>query len=331
MRGVIASVFDVVGLLVVIVALVAMLLVGRNAFGWQPVGVLFAEAGIYSRLLLFITGVSVILGLFQSWLRARAVSGRGRLPAGDIRRHTVDSIFVHWTNTVGFVACGYSGLVLLKWIGNTMSLPNIYQLHYLGAALMLIALVSYVVHHQVTGDTGLLPRKGDLRGALTELAEYLDVVGEGQRTALGLRLPSVIRRPLNALAKGLGLSEVLQPGKYLPTEKALSFFPWAVLMALVVLSGMVKLAKYAFAVPSDLLRWSTLVHDAIVPLLIAAVVVHVLALILVPANFALLRSMFTGKVPGHYVKKHHPVWYAELEQAPEPQEIEIERVRKAAI
>lgn len=331
MRGMIASVADVVGLLIVIAALLVMLMAGQNTIGWQPESTLFAEGSTYSSLLLFIAGVSIVVGLLQSSRRTSAAPWRNKLPNGEVRRHTLDSILVHWGNTLGFLVCTYSALVLLKWVGNSLNLSTIYHLHYLGAALMLIAAVSYAVHHQVAADTGLVPRKGDLRAALTEILEYADVVGDGKRTFLGLRLPSIIRRPLNALARWTGLAQTPHPGKYLPTEKALSFSGWTILMTLVVLTGIVKLGKYAFAVPGELLRWSTLVHDAVVPLLLVALVMHVLAVVLVPANLALLRSMFTGRVPGHYVKEHHPVWHAELEQELEGQEVPAKGVREPAV
>jgi hypothetical protein len=83
----------------------------------------------------------------------------------------------------------------------------------------------------------------------------------------------------------------------------------------VAITGVIKTLRYAVSMPAGLLHWSTYLHDGATIFLIVLLALHVGALVLVPRNWPLLKSMFTTRVSRAYAKAHLPLWAEEEEAA----------------
>jgi cytochrome b subunit of formate dehydrogenase len=102
----------------------------------------------------------------------------------------------------------------------------------------------------------------------------------------------------------------------------LSYPPWFILMAVIVVTGIIKLLKYIYTIPGSIVTTATTIHDLATYAIGVMLIFHLLPLLLVPANWPLLLSMFKSTVPRAYVEERHPVWYKRLKvaqrQQPEP-------------
>ena len=128
--------------------------------------------------------------------------------------------------------------------------------------------------------------------------------------AFGIQLPQGLRRRLQPLLRRFNIVPDYN-GKYLATEKVISYTGWATLVGVVVITGLIKSLHYVYGMPSWLRQWSSFLHDGAVYFFIAMLIVHVAALTLVPRNWALLRSMFTTRVSRKYAEEHLPLWAEE--------------------
>ncbi|HLZ71500.1 MAG TPA: cytochrome b/b6 domain-containing protein [Dehalococcoidia bacterium] len=263
----------------------------------------------FARLAPFILAAGVCLALI--------VRGRGRrhvLVVGtSLRRHEWSEVVTHWANAAGIGIGLITAAWLKRWIGRPFSLETTYLLHFIGAGLTLAAVAYHLTFELAGGGAGLVPRRlADVKNALAEVISYTGVY-RGLRGAFGVQLPPVIRRPLQKPLRALKLAPD-PPGKYLATEKVLSYTIWTVLIAIIVLTGLVKSLHYVFAMPAGLRQAATFLHDGATLFILAFLCIHVAALVLVPRNWPLVGSMFTTRVPRAYAKHHLPGWEAEAER-----------------
>lgn len=280
---------------------------GRDP-GSMPQSTLFRTSLLFAQALPFIIGLGILAGLY----RARTGSEKGAVEfSGDtIQRHSWTDVGLHWLNALGFLVGLGTAAMLLRWVNRALDLQLIYVLHYVGSALIVYALFDFVTYSLVGGHTGLLPRLRDVPDALGELASYLGVFGEPG--VFGVRLPRGIATPIARLFVTFGIRKPRDVGKYLATEKALSFPVWAVLVALILASGLVKTLRYAWPIPTGVVGLATWVHDLTSIAVGIWLAVHVASTTLIPRNWPLFTSMFTARVPEEYVKAHHPAWYRQL-------------------
>jgi cytochrome b subunit of formate dehydrogenase len=82
--------------------------------------------------------------------------------------------------------------------------------------------------------------------------------------------------------------------------------------------------KYVYPLPGTLVASATAIHDLAALGVGLMLIIHLLPLLLVPANWPLLLSMFRSTVSRKYVQERHPLWYKKLlagqgqrEKAPE--------------
>lgn len=61
-----------------------------------------------------------------------------------------------------------------------------------------------------------------------------------------------------------------------------------------------------------LLQFTTWLHDALAIWVVIWLVIHVLPVLVIPTNWPMLRSIFTGRVSRRYAEQRHPLWFAEL-------------------
>jgi Cytochrome b subunit of formate dehydrogenase len=222
-----------------------------------------------------------------------------------IIRHSITEIVEHWVVAVSGIMLLFSGigeLPLYKRYYWVLKIPGLgwagdyfthLTLHYLFSTFFTGAILFHVLYHGFRGETGLLPRKGDMKRSVTVI---LAMIGIGKEP------PSE---------------------KYLP-EQRIAYAGMGVIISVLVLTGLFKIFKnipYIY-VPPVLNGVNTLIHTLAAFLFMVALVVHIAVVVVFRVNWPLLKSMFTGKVDEEYVKERHGLWYTELGSPGEPAEEE---------
>ncbi|MDE3112058.1 MAG: cytochrome b/b6 domain-containing protein [Chloroflexota bacterium] len=300
---------DIVLLLLTIGGAIWLFALGSPAVAWQTDRSLLPLVVDGSRLLMLVTAIGVVLGLI-----AAAVAHRrpDRVVNGDVTRYAVGDRLAHWSIALGFVLAFVTGAWLLRLfaLDTTVDLrPTLYVVHFIGAGLIVLAGAAFVAYSRVRGEDALFPRWRDVGPAIARLFGYLGTYG--QPGVLGLRLRMVWLQ--DALA-AIGIRPAKREGKFLSVEKVLSFTPLAILAVIVVATGLIKAAHYFFAVPLEVLKWSTWLHDVSVWLTLIVVGLHLAAIFLVPRNWPGIRSMVTGRMRVDLVGEEFPAWADELRQ-----------------
>ena len=276
---------------------------------WQsdrPLLPLVADA---SRILIALAALAVVLGIVFAWMK---LNGQDKVVGPDVVRYTGYQRIVHWALAIGFVLDFATAAWLLQWVGLDSTVENrpvLYVLHFIGAGLIVLGGIAFATSARVRGQDALFPRWRDVGPAIARLFGYLGTYGEPG--FLGMKLK------MDWLASGLaaiGIKPAKREGKFLSVEKVLSFTPLAILAAIVIVTGLIKAAKYFFVIPGDVLYWTTWLHDLSTWLTLIVVGVHIVAIFLVPRNLPGFRAMLTGKMSLHNVEEEFPGWADELRQ-----------------
>ncbi len=264
-----------------------------------------------SRILLLLATAGIVLGIVASRLRGR----RAAVTDGQVTRYDLYDRAVHWGIALGFVIDFATAIWLLRWVGldsTVQNRPTLYLFHYIGAALIVLAAVTFVTASRLRGQDALFPRWRDLSPAIARLFGYLGVYG--QSGVLGLRLPKSWQPPLQATLADLGIKPAAREGKFLAVEKVFSFTPLAILTVVVIATGLLKSANYFFAVPQPVMYWTTWLHDLTAWGTLLVVGLHLAAIFLVPRNWGGIRAMLFGRIPFRAVEHEFPAWADELRQ-----------------
>lgn len=279
--------------------------------GWPAQTALFNDALFMARVAPFIIALGIIAGIIQARMVLR--QGGDAIIGEQVRRHDVSTVVAHWSNAIGVILALSTGALVLRWISyRPQELRLLFIIHYVGASLMLFGIFNHLSRHGVSGGTGLIPKSfGVIRDLIGELFEYLGVFGP-EEAVLRIPWPKGIRQPIAKYVRALLGYKPSQSGKYLATEQTLSYPPWAILMVIIVTTGVIKLLKYIYAIPGSWVTTATGLHDLATIAIGVMLVLHLLPLLLVPANWPLLLSMFKTTVSREYVQERHPAWYKKL-------------------
>jgi cytochrome b subunit of formate dehydrogenase len=216
---------------------------------------------------------------------------------GLVVRHDLIELAEHW-------AIALSGLLLLvtgifelpmanryyitsipglSWSGDFIK--SLY-IHYAASVVFIAAAVFHLLYHGILGEGGMIPRRGDLKSSIAVMKSFF---GKGEEP------------PFH---------------KYLP-EQRLAYGGMAFIIAMLILSGLVKTYKnlYAPDMPLNLVLWATWTHNVFFMLFILAFGAHIGALLLKP-NRPMIRGIFLGTVGLDYARKRHPLWIRELDPVP---------------
>jgi len=264
-----------------------------------------------SRILLILTAVGIVVGLLFAGLRRE----RTRVEHGEVVRYSLYDRVVHWAIAIGFILAFASAVWILRWFGLEITndiRPTLYLIHYVGAGLIVTAAAMFATSSRVRGQDALFPRWRDVGPAIARLFGYLGVYGESG--AFGMRMPKSWQPGAQATLADLGIKPDPSEGKFLAVEKVFSFTPLAILVVIVVATGLIKSAHYFFEMPSDLIYWTSWVHDVTAQLTIAFVGLHLAAILLVPRNWPGIRSMIFGRMSFRAVEDEFPGWADELRQ-----------------
>lgn len=213
---------------------------------------------------------------------------------GFVVRHSLLERIEHWAVALSglvLVATGFfelpvakryyiTGIPGLGWSGDYITSLNV---HYAASAVFIAACLFHLVHHGLLRHDGMIPRKGDLRTSLEVIRSFF---GKGEEPPFD---------------------------KYLP-EQRLAWAGMAVIIALLILSGLVKTWKNLVdpQLSPTLVLTATWVHNGAFLLFLLAFLAHIGALVLKP-NRPMVRGIFTGTVRLDYARKRHPLWMSRLE------------------
>ena len=166
------------------------------------------------------------------------------------------------------------------WSGDFIASLSI---HYVASVIFVAAAFFHLVYHGFLKEQGLLPQKGDLKASVEVVKTFF---GKGEEP------------PFH---------------KYLP-EQRLAYLGMAVIIAVIILTGLVKTYKNVYApdLSHTLVLWSTWLHNIFFVLFILAFAGHIGAIILKP-NRPMVRGIFTGAVRLDYARRRHPLWLAGMD------------------
>jgi cytochrome b subunit of formate dehydrogenase len=208
-------------------------------------------------------------------------------------RHSVVELAEHWAVALSGLALLVSGMFQLPmgsryyinsvpglaWSADFMVSLNV---HYAASIVFIAASLFHAIYHGLRGDRGMIPRKGDLRTSIEVMKSFF---GKGEEP------------PFH---------------KYLP-EQRLAYIGMAVIIAMLIVSGLVKTYKnlYAPDLSYAVVLWATWVHNVGFVLFILAFAAHIGAIVLKP-NRPMLRGVLTGAVRLDYAEHRHPLWIEEI-------------------
>ncbi len=213
-----------------------------------------------------------------------------------LRRHNLFVVWTHWVIALSSLLLIFSGWgqILFFRRHRIIALPGLswseqhaflLQLHYVFSALLIAMIAVHIAYHLIKKERALLPQGRDFVQALP--------------------LPGQIRRRFPPP----------EHFKYYANQR-LSYALTGLALFLLVFSGVLKTYKNfpAAHLPAALLRTANQLHSIGTYLLVAAIVIHVIAIHVARKHRPLIRSMIDGMVSRRYAQKHFPRWVARLEE-----------------
>lgn len=247
---------------------------------WAPRGALLRNQVRFLKVLPFAACIGLGLGAAAGW-RAR----RRRQESGGsdtVARHAPLVIAAHWVNAVGIMLGLATGLVQYRLLWRSAPLDRVYQVHFVGASMVVFAVALYLAHAVILGRYGILWRRGDLARLLLQVRRR--------------------NRPSDPEA-----------GKYTPYSRVVSFPIWAFIIALALVTGALKAFRYLYhPLPGPALFVISALHVSTLFLAGAKLLEHLIRYLALPSHWGLLRSMFGRPLSRAYVQERHPAWYREL-------------------
>lgn len=212
-----------------------------------------------------------------------------------VSRHSMLELAEHWLIAISGLILFISGMFELPMANRyyITSVPGFawsadfitsLYIHYVAAIIFIVAGLFHLAYHGMRGEKGMIPQKGDLASSITVIKSLL----------------------------GIGKEPPMH--KYLP-EQRLAYVAMTFIMALLIISGMVKTYKNIYAPDMSLtiVLWVTWIHNIFFILFFLAFLGHMAAIALRP-NWLMVRGIFTGKVRLDYARHRHSLWIADLEK-----------------
>lgn len=303
-------IFGFVGLGLFVGVVTAFAQGGTTGDGFPPQSALYADAVLLARLLPFVIALGIGFGVWQAKVRSNESKSSPSSPS--VIRHDWGSVIAHWTTTAGFSLGTITGFMVLRWLPYPTDVRFIFAVHYIGSGLVIFGVAGHLAQQAIAGGSGLIPRRfSDIMEAMGVLTEYAGFYGP-HGAAFRLNLPKGLRQTFAQTFRSFGIRPPKQLGKYLPAEKVLSYVPWAIVVGVMVVTGLIKSLRFLYPIPPTFIATMTTLHDLSAYASVAMFVVHLAALLLVPHHWPLVISMFTTLIPRKYVEQYLPLWYAEL-------------------
>jgi cytochrome b subunit of formate dehydrogenase len=283
---------------------------GGTPNGFPPQTNLYNDAVLLARVLPLLIALGIGFGIWQA--KASLRQPKSTPGSATVIRHDIGAVIAHWTNGVGFIIGMITGVIVLRWLPRPDEMRMIFAIHYIGSSLVVFGVASHLTQNGITGGMGLLPRSfKDLRDGISDLLEQAGLYGP-TGAVFGINIPKVIRETLAETAGAFGFKRPKRLGKYLPAEKVFSYTPWAIIITVIVVTGLIKSFRYLYPIPPTFIAQVSFLHDVFAYASIAMLGIHLIAVLLVPHHWPLLISMFTTRLSRKFVQQFHPLWEKEL-------------------
>jgi cytochrome b subunit of formate dehydrogenase len=212
-----------------------------------------------------------------------------------VSRHSMLELAEHWLIAISGLILFFTGMFELPMSNRyyISSVPGLawsadfitsLYIHYFAAIIFIAAGLFHLGYHGIRGENGMIPQKGDMAASVTIIKSLF---GFGKEPPMS---------------------------KYLP-EQRLAYVGMAFIMAMLIISGLVKTYKNIYAPDMSLtiVLWATWVHNIFFILFFLAFLAHMAAIALRP-NWPMVRGIFTGKVRLDYARHRHSLWLADIEK-----------------
>jgi len=278
--------------------------------GFPPQTDLYEDAVLLARTLPVLLALGIGFGI---WIGKQSLREPKSTPgSATVIRHDWGAVIAHWTNGVGFMIGMATGMIVLRQLPRPDEMRIIFSFHYIGAGLAVFGVASHLAQNAVTGGMGLMPRSlKDVRDGISDLMEQAGIFGPSG-AAFGINIPKMIRGTLAETAQAFGFKQPKNLGKYLPAEKVFSYTPWAIIVTVIVVTGLIKSFRYLYPIPPTFIAQVTTLHDIFAYASIVMLIIHLVAVLLVPRHWPLVLSMFTTRISRKFVQQHHAAWEKDL-------------------
>lgn len=271
---------------------------------------LYEDAVLLARALPVLLALGIGFGIWQA--KASLREPKSTPGSATVIRHDWGAVIAHWTNGVGFMIGIATGMIVLRQLPRPDEMRMIFAIHYIGSGLAMFGVASHLTQNAVTGGMGLLPRSfKDITNGISDLLEQAGIFGPSG-AVLGMNIPKAIRTTLAETFKAFGFKQPKNLGKYLPAEKVFSYTPWAIIVTVIIVTGLIKSFRYLYPIPPTFIAQVTTLHDIFAYASIVMLAIHLIAVVLVPRHWPLLLSMFTTRLNRKFVQQHHAAWEKDL-------------------
>ena len=212
-----------------------------------------------------------------------------------VSRHSMLELAEHWLIAISGLILFLSGMFELPMSNRyyISSVPGLawsadfitsLYIHYFAAIIFIAAGLFHLVYHGIRGENGMIPQKGDMAASVTIIKSLF------------------------------GFGEEPPMHKYLP-EQRLAYVGMTFIMAMLIISGMIKTYKNIYAPDMSLtvVLTATWIHNIFFVLFFLALLGHMAAIALRP-NWPMVRGIFTGNVRLDYARHRHSLWIADIEK-----------------
>ncbi len=283
---------------------------GGEPAGLPPQSVLYEDAFLLARVLPLIAALGIGFGIWQA--KASLRQPKSTPGSSTVIRHDVGAVITHWTNGIGFMIGMVTGLVVLRQLPRPDEMRMLFAVHYIAAGFAVFGVAGHLAQNIITGGAGLIPRSfKDVTAGMSDLMEQAGIFGP-TGAVFGINLPRGLRDTLKITVNAFGFQQPKRVGKYLPAEKVFSYTPWAIIVTVMIVTGVIKTLRYLYPMPPDFIAQVSLVHDVFAYASVVMLGIHLVAVLLVPHHWPLLGSMITTRISRQFVQKFHPAWEKQL-------------------
>jgi cytochrome b subunit of formate dehydrogenase len=214
---------------------------------------------------------------------------------GLVVRHGALELMEHWFIALSGLVLLLTGMFQMPMAGRyyITSVPGLtwsgdyivsLYVHYAASVIFIAAFFFHLFFHGLQNEKGLMPQKGDIKASVIVVKSFL------------------------------GIGEEPPFHKYLP-EQRLAYAGMALVIALLIISGLIKVYKNIYAPDMNytVILWATWVHNISFIFFILAFLGHMGAILLKP-NRPMIRGIFTGRVRLDYAIHRHPLWIEDVEK-----------------
>ncbi|PTD94756.1 hypothetical protein C9439_00835 [archaeon SCG-AAA382B04] len=233
--------------------------------------------------------LSVAGGIATGWIRRRVKKTEPIIQGNRVLRHpTLGTFLEHWMHMIGVIFLLISGMLLgFFFIPRLLESPEgigfAMNLHFMGVLIFLFAGSYHLTNHFIGGSKDILPKKGDITQSIQETMYVI------------------------------GMGDLPEEKKYEAIER-LEYVGWAALLAVITVTGAIKVSEYFLDFSGGLVQASTFIHDFFALFIGLLLIVHIITAAIIPSSWPMFKSMLFGSMSREYVEEHHSKWYEKIKK-----------------